>query len=300
LLPDFLHIVRRNMSDVTLYCTVFRLDCSLIPNPLCNHSHEGFVNTGADMNQTTTGMTTDDVARVLRVVADWTAALQGAGDLGRAADLLLALLPASHVCLLRTSTKTNDVSRIYASKATPPRDIDIASVMAVWKEGCVTLQSGANRAIIALYHHADQRDVLDIGFCQTLDDQQRSLLDLLAYALSDAWSRRQPGLISGRIVDLARRNRPSRDISAKMPILDYSNPYALSRSEFRVCTMIGQGLTAKRIARELRLSEATVRSHQRAIYNKTELRGQIEVMFHLQSHPTAQSLMREIATMAAC
>jgi DNA-binding NarL/FixJ family response regulator len=285
---------------MTLYCTIFRLDCSLISNPISAHNDEEMMNTGINVNQTKTGMTTEDVARVLRVLADWTAALQGAGDLGLATDLLLDLLGAHHVCLFRTSTKTNDVSRIYATKAAPPRHIDISAIAAVPKVGGVTLDTGANRAIVVLCHHADQRDVLDIGLHQGLDDQQRSLLELLAYALSDAWARRQPGLISGRIVDLARRNRPSRTISARMPILDYSNPYALSRSEFRVCAMIGQGLTAKRIARELRLSEATIRSHQRAIYNKTELRGQIEVMFHLQAHPTAQSLLREIATMAAC
>jgi DNA-binding CsgD family transcriptional regulator len=249
------------------------------------------------MNDANPKLTNGDMAHALRMVAAWTSALQGAGDLGRAADLMLGLVPGRYVRLVRSNGQMGEAKRIHASSAAPHRDIADTSLP---KAGCVVMGADAQTAIIVLCHHADQCDTFELGLTQPLNPQQRGLLDLLAVALAEGWARRQPGLITGRIIDLARRNGPRKSIAAAAPILDYSNPYALSRSEFRVCAMIGQGLTAKRIARELHLSEATIRSHQRAIYAKTALSGQIEVMFHLQAHPTAQSLLQNLPTMAAC
>jgi DNA-binding CsgD family transcriptional regulator len=252
------------------------------------------------MNDPDPKMTNGEMAHALRMVAAWTSALQGAGDLGRAADLMLGLVPGRYVRLIRSNGQTGEAKRIHASSAAPQRDVGVTSLLSQPQAGCVVIGADAQTVLIVLYHQADQYDTFELGLTQPLNPRQRGLLDLLAVALSEGWARRQPGLITARIVDLARRNGPRKGIAAAAPILDYSNPYALSRSEFRVCTMIGQGLTAKRIARELHLSEATIRSHQRAIYAKTALSGQIEVMFHLQAHPTAQSLLQDMPTMAAC
>ena len=43
----------------------------------------------------------------------------------------------------------------------------------------------------------------------------------------------------------------------------------LSRSEFRICTLVGQGMAPKAIAQQLALRETTVRTHLSAIYSKT-------------------------------
>jgi DNA-binding CsgD family transcriptional regulator len=255
---------------------------------------------GTAMDDLRGGMTNADIARALRMVGAWTAALQGAGDLGRAAEFMMEMMPARHIRASRIIATTGEVKRIFASNAAPRRDIGRMSWPSLPQAGCVVMTPGADAAVIVFQHDAAQCDILEVGLSQPLNERQRDLLDLLAVALADGWMRRQPGLISGRIVDLARRNVSRKNITVAAPILDYTNPYALSRSEFRVCAMIGQGLTAKHIARELRLSEATVRSHQRAIYAKTALSGQIEVMFHLQTHPTAQSLLHGVPAGAAC
>jgi DNA-binding CsgD family transcriptional regulator len=246
------------------------------------------------MNVLDPGMTKTDLALALRIVAAWTAALQGAGDLGRAADLMQVMMQGRYVCVARRSG-TTDVKRIYASHTAPRADTPPPADV---RAGCVVADT--YKAVIVLDRHADQCDTFEIGLNRPLTAMQHSLLDLLAAELADSWARRQPGIVSARIVEQARRNtaRKTRVLSA--PILDYSNPYALSRSEFRVCAMIGQGLTAKHIAQVLHLSEATVRSHQRAIYAKTALSGQIEVMFHLQTYPTAKSLLGDVSMIATC
>lgn len=67
------------------------------------------------------------------------------------------------------------------------------------------------------------------------------------------------------------------------PVLGPDNPFGLSRSEFRVCTLIGQGQKAADIARTLDVSIATVRSHLKGIYSKTDLSGQFDVLHRLHT-----------------
>ena len=252
------------------------------------------------MNDLNNERTSGRIARALRMAGAWGAALQGAGDLGRVAEQMSDVLPARHVRLIRRGVNADDMKLIHASSGAPHGPIAPSVFPALPQAGRVFVLADAEMALVVLHHDRAQCDVFEIGLAQPLTVQDRDLLDLLAVSLADGWSRRQPGLISARIADLTRRNRPRRAVGATAPILDHSNPYALSRSEFRVCAMIGRGFTAKRIARELRLSEATIRSHQRAIYAKTELSGQIEVMFHLQANPTAQSLLNDLPAMAVC
>jgi DNA-binding CsgD family transcriptional regulator len=52
-------------------------------------------------------------------------------------------------------------------------------------------------------------------------------------------------------------------------LLGMENPARLSRAEFRVCLLLGRGLPPEAVARELQLSQATVRSHLHKIYAKT-------------------------------
>jgi DNA-binding NarL/FixJ family response regulator len=154
-------------------------------------------------------------------------------------------------------------------------------------------------AILVLGTTPSQRDICTIGLSRPLTYAQTALLNLVAVELARAWARRQPGLISWRITQVARKNAPRKAPSPMVPILDYSNPYGLSRCEFRVCSLLGSGMSAKQIAETLHLSEATVRSHQRAIYAKTEMSGQIALLMHLKINPTAQTLMQDLSLLAA-
>ena len=79
---------------------------------------------------------------------------------------------------------------------------------------------------------------------------------------------------------LARASR----ISPEEAILGISNPAKLSRAEFRVCLLLSRGLSIKGVTDELSLSEATVRSHLRSIYSKTEASGLPELVYRLLSN----------------
>ncbi|MGR3342619.1 MAG: helix-turn-helix transcriptional regulator, partial [Paracoccaceae bacterium] len=59
------------------------------------------------------------------------------------------------------------------------------------------------------------------------------------------------------------------------------NPAGLSRSEYRICCLIQEGMAAKNIANQLNIQESTVRSHLHSIYSKTEISGQMELLHSL-------------------
>lgn len=226
------------------------------------------------------------MADCLRLVSAWTGALQGQGDLENALNAMVALLPIRRATLLRVSADGGQ-SRVVAlalrkGDAGPIARIrDLPALIAAARMGEVTPHS-AGGAVLLLTRARTHADILDLRYETAPAPAHKQVLEPLGKALADAWSHRRPGLIARRIVEQTRRNRPAA-LADRPPILDYTNPYALSRSEFRVCALIGQGLNARQIAAELGLSEATVRSHQRSIYAKTDLRGQIEVLYHLQA-----------------
>ncbi|MGL4319725.1 MAG: response regulator transcription factor [Paracoccaceae bacterium] len=240
------------------------------------------------------------VLPALQMVSAWAAALQGSGDLGRAADQVMALLPVRDVRLLRVETESGVTKRIHASDGAPALEtVDMArcvfALPAVVEKGNET-----DERIVVLGKTADACDLFVLRLFRPLSLAQDRLLKELAVVMVASWGNRQPGLVTARIIALSRRHMPRGSLTSRaVAILDYSNPYGLSPAEFRVCAMIGQGLAARRIAQELHLSEATVRSHQRAIYAKTELGGQMEVMYHLQAYPTAQSLLHSLQGRAA-
>ncbi len=71
-----------------------------------------------------------------------------------------------------------------------------------------------------------------------------------------------------------------------------SNPANLSRAEFRVCLLLSHGLSVKGVTDELRLSEATVRSHLRSVYSKTETTGHAELLYRILSSEPARVVRR--------
>ena len=102
-----------------------------------------------------------------------------------------------------------------------------------------------------------------------------------------AWSGRKRGLVTQVQMDeriqRARANAEAQKIKPEEAILGVSNPANLSRAEFRVCLLLSRGLSVKGVTDELGLSEATVRSHLRSIYAKTDTSGLPELVYRLLS-----------------
>ena len=86
--------------------------------------------------------------------------------------------------------------------------------------------------------------------------------------------------ISGKFNPAVYRIKPDE------PILGTSNPARLSRAEFRVCLLLSRGLSVKGVTVELGLSEATIRSHLRSIYSKTQTSGLAELVYRILSNGT--------------
>ena len=92
-----------------------------------------------------------------------------------------------------------------------------------------------------------------------------------------AWLALDERMVRARALAASERLKPD------APILGVANPAKLSRAEFRVCLLLSRGLSVKGVTAELGLSEATVRSHLRSIYSKTEVAGLPELLYRILS-----------------
>jgi DNA-binding CsgD family transcriptional regulator len=216
--------------------------------------------------------------RLLRFIAAWTAALQGQGDLETASRSLLAIFPAKSLRIKRLSITKQPRRIVVLGDHNDFPSLTLTDV--TQSMGHVSQEHAILRIVLA--RSLDQADTIELALHSALKDVEIDLLPTLGAAMAESWLLRRPGLIERCLFEQNNRKGAANPDTDSLSLLHYTNPYNLSRSEFRVCALIGQGLTAKHIAKELNLSEATIRSHQRAIYAKTDLGGQMEVMFHMQ------------------
>jgi len=102
-------------------------------------------------------------------------------------------------------------------------------------------------------------------------------------ALALAWSRRLPG--SAHALMRRTRARPATEEASQTgtDILGPDNPARLSRSEFRICAMIREGMMTKSIAEQLGIRTTTLRSHLHSIYSKTGTSCQVDLLHRLSA-----------------
>ncbi|NHX28236.1 helix-turn-helix transcriptional regulator, partial [Escherichia coli] len=103
----------------------------------------------------------------------------------------------------------------------------------------------------------------------------------LAPTLAKSWGNRLPGTAE-RAAGQARVHRAQEMADpASLPILDAANPLGLTRSEFRICSLVREGMLVREIARKLAVQEATVRSHLRSVFMKTGTSCHVELLHRL-------------------
>jgi DNA-binding CsgD family transcriptional regulator len=134
-------------------------------------------------------------------------------------------------------------------------------------------------AIVILEARERGYDAVEIHFAGAGTHVQ-ALLASMGPAMSRCWRSRLPGTASA----LAERTR-LRPVTAQRPtaadLLSPNNPAGLSRSEFRICALMREGLPTKQIARELAIRPTTLRAHLQSIYAKTGATGQVELVHRL-------------------
>lgn len=133
------------------------------------------------------------------------------------------------------------------------------------------------------------RDFVEFHFEEVLKYSERLEFEALTPTIVRSWAGRKKGLVTESLMG-GRRSPAASATQRSMvtdPILSMANPANLSRAEFRVCLMLSKGLSVKAVVDELGTSEATVRSHLRSIYSKTEAHGMAELLYLLLSKGTA-------------
>jgi len=133
--------------------------------------------------------------------------------------------------------------------------------------------------VVILAAKAGQVDYCEFQFHQPIARHHRAQLAEMAPALTRAWDSRLPGTVERLIA----RRRPHDGAASRRlgDLLDASNPAGLSRSEYRICALVREGLLARAIAEQLVVCESTVRSHLRSIYAKTGAAGHVDLLHRL-------------------
>lgn len=252
-------------------------------------------------------------ADVIEAIADWCEALHGGQSLREAFAHLVRGLGAEAGMLVRTHLNEFRSSRIemydcrgdysaYPLKATfadghfgphlaRPR------TASVWLGSAHEGEYGANPSpalgewqaarrmkefvVLVLCGGPTTRDHIELHFREQLSLEVQASLGAVVPTMARTWAARQVGLITRTAINKRLSSDLERPGTGMTTLLSISNPARLSRAEFRVCLLLSRGLSTLGVSAELCLSEATVRSHLRNIYAKTETSGLPELVFML-------------------
>lgn len=148
--------------------------------------------------------------------------------------------------------------------------------------------------VVVLSSDAHKSEFLELHFRDIASLPLQETLEALLPAMCRAWANRTGGLFTAALHD--RCHSANGKTSIQQPILSCNNPAELSRSEFRVCMLLSTGVSIAAVAAELSVSIATVRSHLRAIYSKTNTSGHAELVYLLLS---SQAQNETVTSMSA-
>lgn len=141
--------------------------------------------------------------------------------------------------------------------------------------------------VMVLASNPQQSDFLEFHFTRGLERSEKLEFESLLPTIVRSWTGRKTGLVTQTRMDerlvRARDDAQADKLVRNAPILGVANPARLSRAEFRVCLLLSRGLSVKGVTDELGLTEATVRTHLRSIYSKTETSSMAELLYRILS-----------------
>ena len=135
--------------------------------------------------------------------------------------------------------------------------------------------------VLVLSSGTQTRDHIELHFRDHLPPEIETTIAAMIPDMVRVWASRRVGLITRSILNHRKNDAPGFHGGGRMNILGSDNPVRLSRAEFRVCLLLANGLMVQAAAKELSLSEPTVRTHLRNIYSKTECSSLAELVFRL-------------------
>lgn len=255
----------------------------------------------------------------------WTECLHGTGDLRAAMSSLSRCVRADCAVLIRAHIPSGKqrILSSYDCKAatgafpmTRPLGLDLITIPphrarggSLWslrdpshaeddrldpqQHHWLTQRAIADVILVVLGHATGVIDLLEFHLPRRLDRHHYDQMDTLAQAIAFAWNRRPEGRIArlmSNAPSVTRRMAP--DPSSAPEALSSANPWQLTATELRICTLIRDGLAATDIVSAFGVAESTVRSHLRNIYAKAEVTGQVGLIHKLLDDQAAQRAVR--------
>ena len=236
--------------------------------------------------------------------AIWCDCLREGGAITEGLEALAGAFGAQRAAITRISRENNTARTvIWDAEGAGARGRSFADAVlgayafsaragSIWPSAMVS--SGAGREALARFH-AERRlceavvipiavgpkavDCLELHFAEPMESRYAALT-VMADVIVGSWARRAPGRF---LEELLRSGRSERPWHGDDDLLCASNPAGLSRAEYRICLMLGRGLSGSALARELDIRPTTLRTHLRNIYGKTGVGGQAELVFLLLS-----------------
>lgn len=240
----------------------------------------------------------------LDILAEWVETLHGQGELNDALHRLINATQASAAFIARHREGRISLHMIAAAghpKGKPPCFVnemlhDPLSDLRIGATLCLSdaqvsrvmkpAERGALHADLAAYDIRDlvlarlsEGDFLELHFDHILPKADRTLLTIMGPTLAKTWQARLPGTAERARNRFSLRRRPKTGPG----VLHLSNPFGLTRSEFRVCMLVREGLLVHTIAQKLNVLEPTIRAHLRAIYHKTGISCHVELLHRLST-----------------
>ncbi|AXI43422.1 helix-turn-helix transcriptional regulator [Sulfitobacter sp. SK011] len=249
------------------------------------------------------------------IIADWAYALNENGEITDVLGRIAMLVHAEAVMIVRISN-VEQRSRIVGhfgmqtGKIWPPTPrtfaglvigafINTAKVGSIWKltesnpfefagtsADAVDIPAGIAEVIASpLESVRGHIDLIEFHFKHRPAEHNLNLLIMLLGTLAVAWGRRTPALVAKKLSQSQRASISRVTDDSRCTILDCDNPARLSRSEFRVCSLLKEGMTVSVISESLSVRPATVRSHLSSVFSKTGMSGQVELLHELNRTP---------------
>ncbi|WP_160116538.1 helix-turn-helix transcriptional regulator [Ruegeria sp. AU67] len=239
---------------------------------------------------------------------EWIHALAGNNSIPQALSKLIELVNADAALIARTfklDRKVKYVARccreegkVWPSQSQTQAELVLGDNFATAKAGSIWTLSDAliaDKAAIPRHLEGDLKDLgeviivpldtsgghvdhIELHFQHKPAQFDLDLLAIMASTLASGWSNRTPG--SASAIFEKGRNHHLKEVSGnkRVPILGPQNPAGLSRCEFRVCAMLKEGFTVKKVSEALTVCPTTVRSHLSSVFSKTGASNQVELL----------------------
>ncbi|WP_058272819.1 helix-turn-helix transcriptional regulator [Ruegeria atlantica] len=269
----------------------------------------------------------------LNFVMEWTQAINGRNSISNALGQLMQLANAEAALISRLSIPSGKIKYIarhciHEGKIWPSQPqsqaelvlgvcLKTAKAGSIWKLSDLKDAKGATlplcrnpipiglceAIVVPLETTKGHFDHLELHFQHRPAHHNLDMVTVLASILASGWGNRLPGLISAKVNQFRGHGISAIRDAELTPILDPENPASLSRSEFRVCAMLKEGMTVKVISDTLSVCPATIRSHLSSIFSKTCASNQVELLHLLNrkadstnSDRTSEGAVRQIRT----